>query len=111
VINLPYFILCRFVLLRDPTNIKTKDSTYSGNAINTLTNETFDIKLKSDFDPKSSDNPFTSFTTAIEAAYFWIGGDWVQRDEFDFWVIDVYTFIASLFLVIVLQNILIAFMR
>ncbi|CAB4441109.1 unnamed protein product [Rhizophagus irregularis] len=99
-----------FVLLREPTNIKTKDSTYSGKATNSLTNETLDIELKSDFDPTSSDNPFTSFFTAIEAAYFWINGDWVQRDEFDFWVIDVYTFIASLFLVIVLQNILIAFM-
>ncbi|PKY48344.1 hypothetical protein RhiirA4_463920 [Rhizophagus irregularis] len=78
--------------------------------VTTLTNETLDIELKSDFDPTSSDNPFTSFFTAIEAAYFWINGDWVQRDEFDFWVIDVYTFFASLFLVIVLQNILIAFM-
>uniref|UniRef100_U9SUV0 Ion transport domain-containing protein n=1 Tax=Rhizophagus irregularis (strain DAOM 181602 / DAOM 197198 / MUCL 43194) TaxID=747089 RepID=U9SUV0_RHIID len=86
------------------------DSTYSGKATNSLTNETLDIELKSDFDPTSSDNPFTSFFTAIEAAYFWINGDWVQRDEFDFWVIDVYTFISSLFLVIVLQNILIAFM-
>ncbi|POG75695.1 hypothetical protein GLOIN_2v1475241 [Rhizophagus irregularis DAOM 181602=DAOM 197198] len=101
---------CWFVLLREPTNIKTKDSTYSGKATNSLTNETLDIELKSDFDPTSSDNPFTSFFTAIEAAYFWINGDWVQRDEFDFWVIDVYTFISSLFLVIVLQNILIAFM-
>ncbi|EXX58916.1 hypothetical protein RirG_193500 [Rhizophagus irregularis DAOM 197198w] len=110
MINLPYFIKCRFVLLREPTNIKTKDSTYSGKATNSLTNETLDIELKSDFDPTSSDNPFTSFFTAIEAAYFWINGDWVQRDEFDFWVIDVYTFISSLFLVIVLQNILIAFM-
>ncbi|PKB99864.1 hypothetical protein RhiirA5_429055, partial [Rhizophagus irregularis] len=83
-----------FVLLREPTNIKTKDSTYSGKATNSLTNETLDIELKSDFDPTSSDNPFTSFFTAIEATYFWINGDWVQRDEFDFWVIDVYTFIA-----------------
>ncbi|CAG8610120.1 uncharacterized protein OCT59_013342 [Rhizophagus irregularis] len=99
-----------FVLLREPTNIKTKDSTYSGKATNSLTNETLDIELKSDFDPTSSDNPFTSFFTAIEATYFWINGDWVQRDEFDFWVIGVYTFIASLFLVIVLKNILIAFM-
>ncbi|PKB92876.1 hypothetical protein RhiirA5_443076, partial [Rhizophagus irregularis] len=69
-----------FVLLRNPANIKTKDSTYSGVATNSLTNETLDIKLKSDFDPMSSDNPFTSFSKAMMATYFWINGDWVQRD-------------------------------
>jgi len=99
------------VLLSDPTKIKTKDSTYSGIATNTSTNESLNIKFKSDFDPKSSDNPFTSFSTAIMAAYFWIGGDFVQRDEFDFWAVDVFTLIASVFLVILLQNMLIAFMR
>ncbi|PKY60224.1 hypothetical protein RhiirA4_483691, partial [Rhizophagus irregularis] len=99
-----------FVLLRNPTNIKTKDSTYSGVATDSLTNETLDIKLKSDFDPMSSDNPFTSFTKAMMATYFWINGDWVQRDEFDYWAVDVLTLIASIFLVIVLQNMVIAYM-
>jgi hypothetical protein len=101
----------RFVLLRNPTNIKTKDSTYSGTATNVLTNETLHVELKSDFNPKSSDNPFSSFPEALMAAYFWIGGDWVQRDDFDFWAVDVFTLIASIILVIVLQNMLIAFMR
>ncbi|PKY26532.1 hypothetical protein RhiirB3_513703 [Rhizophagus irregularis] len=101
----------RFVLLRNPIGIKTKDSTYSGVATNSLTNETLDIKLKSDFDPMSSDsNPFTSFSEAMMATYFWINGDWVQRDEFDYWAVDVFTLIASIFLVIVLQNMLIAYM-
>ncbi|PKY33126.1 hypothetical protein RhiirB3_451804 [Rhizophagus irregularis] len=99
-----------FVLLRNPANIKTKDSTYSGVATNSLTNETLDIKLKSDFDPMSSDNPFTSFSKAMMATYFWINGDWVQRDEFDYWAVDVLTLIASIFLVIVLQNMVIAYM-
>ncbi|PKY31485.1 hypothetical protein RhiirB3_489164 [Rhizophagus irregularis] len=98
------------VLLKDPANIRMKDSTYSGVATNSLTNETFNIKLKSDFDPKSDDNPFTSFSKAIMAAYFWTSNIWVQRDRFDFWAVDLYTFIASIFLVFVLQNMLIAFM-
>ncbi|CAB4421728.1 unnamed protein product [Rhizophagus irregularis] len=98
------------VLLKDPANIRTNDSTYSGVATNSLTNETFNIKLKSDFDPKSDDNPFTSFSKAIMAAYFWTSNIWVQRDRFDFWAVDLYTFIASIFLVFVLQNMLIAFM-
>uniref|UniRef100_U9SSB2 Ion transport domain-containing protein n=1 Tax=Rhizophagus irregularis (strain DAOM 181602 / DAOM 197198 / MUCL 43194) TaxID=747089 RepID=U9SSB2_RHIID len=86
-------------------------STYSGIATNDLKNETLDIKLKSDFDPKSSDNPYSLFSDAIIATYFWIGGNWAQRDEFDFWAIDVFSLIASIFLVIVLQNMLIAFMN
>ncbi|POG75664.1 hypothetical protein GLOIN_2v1769895 [Rhizophagus irregularis DAOM 181602=DAOM 197198] len=98
------------VLLRDPTKIKTKDSTYSGIATDISTNETLNITLKSDFDPTSSDNPFSSFFNAILATYFWISGDMVQRDQFDFWTVDVYTLIGSIVLVIVLQNMLIAFM-
>ncbi|GBC49398.2 hypothetical protein GLOIN_2v1787114 [Rhizophagus irregularis DAOM 181602=DAOM 197198] len=102
-----------FILLRDPNkNITIKNSTYSGSATNSLTNETLNITLKSDFDPKSSDdNPFSTFYTAMEAAYFWISGDWVQRDNFDYWAVDLFTLIASIFLVIILQNILIAFMN
>ncbi|PKK68301.1 hypothetical protein RhiirC2_750436, partial [Rhizophagus irregularis] len=44
------------------------------------------------------------------AAYFWIGGDWVQRDEFSYWAVDLFTWIASIILVYVLLNMLIAFM-
>src|SRR5438034_10810549 len=112
MVNLSYFIVYRFVLLRNPKSINTKDSTYSGIATNSSTNETLDIKFKSDFDPKSSsDNPFATFSTAIMAAYFWISDEWIQRDEFDFWSIDIFTLMASIFLVIVLQNMLSAFMR
>ncbi|PKY39920.1 hypothetical protein RhiirA4_529458 [Rhizophagus irregularis] len=102
-----------FILLRDPknTNIKIKESTYSGIATNLLTNEILDIKFKSDFDPTSKDNPFSAFFTSIEAAYFWITGNWIQREHFDFWAVDLFALIASIFLVTILQNILIAFMN
>ncbi|PKY31410.1 hypothetical protein RhiirB3_475192 [Rhizophagus irregularis] len=102
-----------FILLRDPknTNIKIKESTYSGIATNLLTNEILDIKFKSDFDPTSKNNPFSAFFTSIEAAYFWIAGNWVQREQFDFWAVDFFALIASIFLVTILQNILIAFMN
>jgi hypothetical protein len=92
-------------------NIKTNNSTYSGSATNPSTNEIFNVELKRDFDPTSSDNPFTTFSQSLLATYFWTSGNWIQRDEFDFWVVDLYTFIASILLVIVLQNMLIAFMR
>ncbi|RGB23884.1 hypothetical protein C1646_805703 [Rhizophagus diaphanus] len=117
---LPYFLFMlvvmlafahtMIILLRDPTKIKTKDSTYNGIATDISTNETLNITLKSDFDPKSSDNPFSSFFDAILATYFWISDNMIQRDQFDFWAVDVFTLIGSIVLVIVLQNMLIAFM-
>ena len=85
--------------------------TFSGVATNALTNETLDIELKSDFNATDrNDNPFTYFTTAIEAVYFWIGDTWPQRGYFNFWATDLIALIASLFLVIILQNVLIGFM-
>jgi hypothetical protein len=73
--------------------------------------ELFNIELKHDYDiMDQNDNPFSFFPTAIMAAYFWLNGDMVQRDLFDFWVIDLFSLIASIFIVTVLQNMLIAFM-
>ncbi|GES84549.1 hypothetical protein GLOIN_2v1769896 [Rhizophagus clarus] len=100
-----------FVLLRDPQDIdgiKILHNSFSGNAVDPLTNETFDVNIQSDFDP--DDNPFSSFGSAIEAAYFWLSSNWVQKDQFKFWASEVVTVVASLFLVIILQNMLIAFM-
>ncbi|GBC09477.1 hypothetical protein RclHR1_00890013 [Rhizophagus clarus] len=86
----------KFVLLRNPENIRIKETSYSGLAADTISNTTFNIKLETVFDPKSKeDNPFSFFPTAIEAAYFWIGGNLNQRDEFDFWAVDLITLIAT----------------
>ncbi|CAB4375971.1 unnamed protein product [Rhizophagus irregularis] len=100
-----------FLLLRNPVNISTNNSTYSGVATNSLTNESLNIKLKSDFDSNSNDNPYTFFYKAIMTTYFWTSGNWIQKEQFDFWAVDIYSFIANIFLVVVLQNMLIAFMR
>ncbi|PKY51632.1 hypothetical protein RhiirA4_546667 [Rhizophagus irregularis] len=103
----------KFILLKNPNDpqIKVKSDTLSGTAKN-INNETlFDITLESKYDVvDKNDNPFSSFSAAIMAAYFWLNGDMVQRDHFDFWVIDLFTLIASIFIVTVLQNMLIAFM-
>ncbi|CAB4441123.1 unnamed protein product [Rhizophagus irregularis] len=102
------------ILLKNPNNpkINTKSDTLSGTATNIINNETlFNITLESKYDVvDKNDNPFSSFSAAIMAAYFWLNGDMVQRDHFDFWVIDLFTLIASIFIVTVLQNMLIAFM-
>ncbi|UZO03240.1 uncharacterized protein OCT59_023648 [Rhizophagus irregularis] len=93
--------------------MKIRESTHSGVAKDPSTNWTlYYINLKPDFDPKSSDdNPFSTYYTAIEATYFWMSGNWVQKDKFDNWAVGAFTLIASIFLVIILQNILIAFMN
>ncbi|RIA86143.1 hypothetical protein C1645_829709 [Glomus cerebriforme] len=100
-----------FFLLKDTDIIPTKDTTFHGVATNSLTNQELNITMQTDFDPKSrTDNPFSSFPTAIMAAYFWLNGNFVQRDEFDFWAVEVFSLIASVLLVTILQNLLIAFM-
>ncbi|PKY56958.1 hypothetical protein RhiirA4_448878 [Rhizophagus irregularis] len=60
--------------------------------------------------PNRNDNPFSYFPMAMVATYFWLNGDFVQRDSFDFWAVEVFSLIASVLLVTILQNMLIAFM-
>src|SRR5688572_29631781 len=104
----------RFLLLKnpDPEQIEVLNSKMSGNITNPLTNEKLSVKLESEFDPKDwSDNPFSNFLTSIEAAYFWINGNWIQRDKFGFWAVRGFSILASIVIVTLLQNLLIAFMR
>ena len=63
---------------------------------NKLTTITTDYDIA---DPK--DNPFTSFPRSIEAAYFWLGGSFPQRDTWDLTSIDIITIMASFLLAIV----------
>ena|SRR5581483_963567 len=108
-----YIIIKRFILLKDPASagITTNYDTSSGNVTNPTTKENSGITLQSDFDPTNpDDNPYSFFPTAIEATYYWLSGNFVQRDNFNSWFIDLFTWIASVFLVIILQNMLIAFM-
>ncbi|CAG8626949.1 10292_t:CDS:2 [Funneliformis mosseae] len=59
---------------------------------------------------KPSDNYYTNFVKSIEAVFFWTSGRWDQLDQWDFWPVDVYSMIASILLVTILQNMLIAIM-
>lgn len=65
-----------------------------------------DVKISSDL----TDNPFSEFLTSIQAAYFWTADEWVQLDIFDFWAVDIFSILASVLFVTILQNMLIAFM-
>ncbi|CAG8502577.1 9378_t:CDS:10 [Funneliformis caledonium] len=103
-------LLSVFLLLSNPdiNVIKPKLEDFNLlNADDTLTG----LKMETIFDPTSSDdNPFASFLSSVQAAYFWINGYWSQKDDFDYWAIEILSLFASLLLVTVLQNMLIAFM-
>ncbi|PKY56127.1 hypothetical protein RhiirA4_476196 [Rhizophagus irregularis] len=89
---------------------KTKDS-FNGTTTNPLNGQELNVKMKANFDPTDrNDNSFSYYPTAMVATYFWLNGDFVQRDLFDFWAVEVFSLIASILLVTILQNMLITFM-
>ncbi|CAJ0843705.1 254_t:CDS:2, partial [Entrophospora sp. SA101] len=65
-----------------------------------------------DFDSTSSiDNPFSNFWSSIPAAYFWINGNWINRDTYgSYFMVQILSLIASLLIVSIIQNMFIAFM-
>ena len=112
LINYYYISFLVFLLLSNPdvNVIKPRIATFS--IINTTSQQTLDLEIDSQFDPTSaSDNPFSNFLASVQAAYFWINGVWSQGDNWDYWAVEVMSLIASILLVTVLQNILIALMR
>ncbi|CAJ0902562.1 4662_t:CDS:2 [Entrophospora sp. SA101] len=55
-------------------------------------------------------NYFDDFFSSAKAVYFWTNGQWDQIDHWDFLPVTIITLFASFFLVIVMQNIMIAIM-
>ncbi|CAI2166361.1 3775_t:CDS:2 [Funneliformis geosporum] len=56
------------------------------------------------------DNYYRKLTYSVIGAYFWILGRWDQLEKWDFWPIYVISIGASILIVIIMQNLLIAFM-
>ncbi|CAG8590670.1 2898_t:CDS:10 [Funneliformis caledonium] len=105
------FAHAHFLLLQNPNLNHLAPDIDGYTLINATTNETLGVNVVSDFDPSSTnDNPYTNMLTSIQAAYFWVNGEWSQRGIWDFWAVDFLAVIASLVMVTVLQNMLIAFM-
>ncbi|GBC23046.2 hypothetical protein GLOIN_2v848825 [Rhizophagus irregularis DAOM 181602=DAOM 197198] len=100
-----------FLLLSNPDLDTIKQKTNGFSVVNTTTHEPIDMEMDSQFDPSSaSDNPFSNFLSSVEATYFWINGVWPQRDDWNYWAIEVLSLLGSVFIVTILQNMLIAFM-
>ncbi|KAF0448101.1 transient receptor potential cation channel subfamily a member 1-like isoform x1 [Gigaspora margarita] len=104
-----------YLLLRNPPQINLDPSgtsfiiqnasdpnspnAFSGLVI-TQSYDTFDI----------NDNYFSNFWKSLESVFFWINGRWDQLDQWNFIPIDILTLLASILLVTIMQNMLIAFM-
>jgi len=100
------------MLLQNPTLIGYTPNVNTYSLYNTTTNETLHVSVKTDYDPSSSsDNPYSSFFTALDATYFWIEGIWDHRDSWDTWPVKILSLIGSIMLVSIMQNMFIAFMR
>ncbi|RGB37948.1 hypothetical protein C1646_23598 [Rhizophagus diaphanus] len=98
-----------YLLLREPEKIGLEpDGTQfdlqnnNGITIGSI-HQTFDLN-------KATDNYFANFAQSVVAVYFWINGRWDQLQQWNFWPVSLLSFIASVILVIIMQNMLIAFM-
>lgn len=88
-------------------NLIPDQNTYT--LLNTATQESYTLTQNIDVN-SDNDNLFHNFFTSIKAVYFWINGQWDQIDQWNFWPVVGLSIFGSLFLVIIMQNILIALM-
>src|SRR5206468_3345078 len=114
-INLKYYLfIFRYILLKSPQQIGVvpNGDQYQITSTNPNTNSLYsDISIQQTFDLGStSDNYFSDFPQSVKAVYFWLNGRWDQLERWNFWPVDVLSILASVLLVIVMQNMLIAFM-
>ncbi|CAG8482811.1 1274_t:CDS:2 [Acaulospora colombiana] len=103
-----------YLLLRNPTEIGVTPNGSSyliTDASDTDKNLYPNITISQTFDVSSvNDNYFSSFWKSTESVYFWLNGRWDQLEQWDYLPIDILSLTASLLLVTVMQNMLIAFM-
>ncbi|RIA85730.1 hypothetical protein C1645_808118 [Glomus cerebriforme] len=96
-----------YLLLRSPDLIHLVPNGQSFTSVNLnpdiTINQTFDVN-------NVSDNYFSNFWQSIVAVYFWINGRWDQVDQWNFLPIEILCFVASILLITVMQNMLVAFM-
>ncbi|RHZ79973.1 hypothetical protein Glove_139g215 [Diversispora epigaea] len=70
------------------------------------------ITIKQDIDKSSRlDNYYSNPLSSIEAVFFWANGRWDQLDQWDYPAVDVLSILGSIILVLIFQNMLIAFMN
>ncbi|RIB21878.1 hypothetical protein C2G38_1055116 [Gigaspora rosea] len=108
-------LVYRYLLLRNPPQINLNPSGSSfiiQNASDPNSNNAFsDLIITQSYDTFDiNDNYFSNFWKSLESVFFWINGRWDQLDQWNFVPIDILTLLASILLVTIMQNMLIAFM-
>ncbi|CAI2177385.1 15061_t:CDS:2, partial [Funneliformis geosporum] len=99
------------VILKDPASIGLQPNGNSFVIEDPNPDSTIDTKITQEFDiDKPIDNYYVKFPYAVMGVYFWILGRWDQLEVWDFWPIYVFSIAASILLVIIMQNLLVAFM-
>ncbi|RHZ80134.1 hypothetical protein Glove_139g125 [Diversispora epigaea] len=89
--------------LRIPT-YKIKDTSNLGLYSN--------ITIYQDVDKSSRlDNYYSHFVSSVEAVFFWTNGRWDQLDQWDSFTVNAMSVLGSIILVLIFQNMLIAFMN
>ncbi|CAG8588048.1 8862_t:CDS:2 [Diversispora eburnea] len=58
-----------------------------------------------------SSRQYSHFISSIEAVFFWTNGRWNQLDEWDSYSVELISILGSIILVLIFQNMLIAFMN
>ncbi|RHZ83306.1 hypothetical protein Glove_97g62 [Diversispora epigaea] len=100
-----------FVLLEDYSNsnlqfptCQIKDTSNSNSYSN--------ITIYQNIDKSSRlDNYYSSFVLSVEAIFFWTNGRWNQLGQLDNYVENLMSILGSIILVLIFQNLLIAFMN
>ncbi|GES81134.1 hypothetical protein GLOIN_2v1867698 [Rhizophagus clarus] len=103
-----------YILLRSPKTINLEPNGQSYAILSSTSdakNLYPDITISQTFDVDNvTDNYFSNFWESIMAVYFWINGRWDQVDQWNFLPVEILCFVASILLITVMQNMLIAFM-
>ncbi|RHZ80184.1 hypothetical protein Glove_139g260 [Diversispora epigaea] len=100
-----------FILLRKADNSSLQIPTYK---INDTSNSDLysNITIYQNVDKSSRlDNYYSHFYSSVEAVFFWTNGRWDQLDQWDNYAVNVISILGSIILVLIFQNMLIAFMN
>ncbi|RHZ79985.1 hypothetical protein Glove_139g299 [Diversispora epigaea] len=100
------FILLRYDDSRFQNTIYKFNDTSNGNGLYS------NITIYQDVDTSSRlDNYYSHFYSSVEAVFFWTNGRWDQLDQWDYLPVDAMSILGSIILVLIFQNMLIAFMN
>ena len=104
-------IFFRFILLDHADDDILEVPTYK---INDTSNSDLysNITIYQNVDKSSRlDNYYSNFFSSVEAVFFWTNGRWDQLNQWNSFAVIAMSILGSIILVLIFQNMLIAFMK